>query len=94
MNTKLNIRRRVAYRKTAISVRADILAATDKAAKGRGQSRSRYIADILEAAVQVRRDAAITHRLNQLFADDGIGKEQVQVAEELDLVGTDWHERW
>jgi predicted transcriptional regulator len=80
----------MAYRKTAIAVPEDLLADVDRAAEQRGESRSRYITNVLRAAVRARRDAEITRQLNELFADEGVGAEQRHTADALDRVGTDW----
>lgn len=50
---------------------------------------------VLQEAVQARRDAWVTQRLNDLFADPRLVEEQTRVARELDAAGTDWSgERW
>ena len=42
-----------------------------------------------------RAGADVTRRLNELFADPELHREQLQVAAELDAAGTDWgDERW
>ena len=82
-------------RKTAIAVPEDLLAAVDRAASERHESRSRFVTRILQQAVRARRDADITRRLNELFAPADIVKEQCQGASDLDAAGTDWtDERW
>jgi predicted transcriptional regulator len=82
-------------RKTAVAIPEELLNAVDRAARERGESRSRYISRILRAAVRARRDAEITRRLDALFADEGLQKDQMRGAEELDSVGTNWaDERW
>jgi hypothetical protein len=81
--------------KTAITVPEDVLADIDRAALARGESRSKYITRVLEAAVRARRDAEITQRLNELFADERLATALVAEASSLDAVGTDWtDERW
>ena len=85
----------MAYRKTAIAVPGELLDDVDRAARARGESRSKYITRILRAAVRARRDVEITRRLNELFAEESIAIEQRDVAAELDKVGSDWtDERW
>ena len=85
----------MAYRKTAITVPGELLDDVDRAARARGESRSKYITRILRAAVRARRDVEITRRLNELFAEESIAIEQREVAAELDAVGSDWtDERW
>lgn len=85
----------MAYRKTAIAVPEELLADVDRAASERGVSRSVYITRVLTVAVRARRDAAITRKLDELFADDRVTKAQRRGAAVLDRVGTDWtDERW
>ena len=82
-------------RKTAITVPEDLLAAVDRAAAARGESRSRYITVVLRAAVRAKRDAEITSALNDLFSDTKLEREQRGTAADLDAVGSDWtDERW
>jgi len=82
-------------RKTAIAVPDDLLAAVDRAARERHESRSRFVTRVLQHAVRARRDADITRRLNELFATPDLAKQHGREASELDGVGTDWSdERW
>ena len=82
-------------RKTAITVPEDLLAQVDRAARDRNESRSKYLTRILRLAVRARRDAELTRRLDELFADPGVARAQRRAAADLDLVGTDWtDERW
>jgi hypothetical protein len=82
--------------KTAIAIPDDLLSAVDRAAQSRGESRNRFVTRVLQEAVLARRDADVTKRLNELFANDlGLAQEQAQAASELDAAGTDWSgERW
>lgn len=82
-------------RKTAIAIPDDLLSAVDRAAESRGESRNRFVTRVLQEAVHARRDAEVTKRLNELFADGGVAEDQARVAIALDAVGTDWSdERW
>lgn len=56
--------------KTAIAVPEVLLADVDRAAKERGESRSKYITRVLGIAVRARRDAEITRKLNELFVSE------------------------
>lgn len=81
--------------KTAIAVPDALLAEVDRAASERGESRSAYIARVLQVAVRARRDAEITRKLNELFSDARTRKSQRRTAGELDEAGSDWtDERW
>jgi metal-responsive CopG/Arc/MetJ family transcriptional regulator len=60
----------MAGRKTAIAVPEGLLADVDRAAGERGESRSAYVTRVLTVAVRVKRDAEITKKLEELFADE------------------------
>jgi hypothetical protein len=82
-------------RKTAIAIPDDLLSAVDRAAQSRGESRNRFVTRVLQEAVRSRRDAEVTRRLNDLFANPDLAQEQARTVGELDRVGTDWsEERW
>jgi hypothetical protein len=85
----------MAYRKTAIAVREELLEAVDRAAKERGESRSRFVCRVLELAVRARRDAEVTRRLDDLFADESLRESQRREAGDREGSGLDWTaERW
>jgi hypothetical protein len=85
----------VPLRKTAIALSDDLLSAVDRAARARRESRNRFVTRVLQEAVRARRDADVTKRLNDLFADSEPAEEQTRAAAELDAAGTDWNdERW
>ena len=61
----------------------------------RGETRSVFISRILRTAMKARRDAWITRRLNELFADENVVNEQERITREVDSAGTDWSdEEW
>ena len=81
--------------KTAIAVPQSLLADVDRAASERGESRSAYITRVLAVAVRARRDAEVTKKLDELFADARVRRTQGRSAVALDEAGTDWtDERW
>jgi hypothetical protein len=85
----------VPARKTAIAVPEALLADVDRAARERGESRSRYITRVLEVAVRTRRDAEITRKLDALFANESPRGAHARDAPQLDEAGSDWtEERW
>ena len=85
----------MAHRKTAIAVPEEILDAVDRAARARGESRSRFITRVLQLAVRARRDSEVTRRLDELFADESLSETQRREAEERTRLGVDWaDERW
>ncbi len=85
----------MAHRKTAIAVPAEILDEVDRAARARGESRSRFITRVLRLAVRARRDAEVTRRLDALFADESLAEEQRREADDLARQAVDWaDDRW
>jgi len=80
----------MAHRKTAIAVPEEILDEVDRAARARGESRSRFISRILRLAMRARRDAEITRRLDALFANESVGEEQRREAEDVGGLAVDW----
>ena len=85
----------MAHRKTAIAVPAEILDEVDRAARARGESRSRFITRVLRLAVRARRDAEVTRRLDALFAVESLAEEQRSEADDLARHAMDWAgERW
>ncbi len=85
----------MAHRKTAIAVPAAILDEVDRAARARGESRSRFISRVLHLAVRGCRAAEITRRLDALFADASVAEAQRRGADALAEAAVDWtDERW
>lgn len=85
----------MAHVKTAIAVPEALLAEIDEAARARGESRSKYLTHVLRAAVRARRDAEITRRLDELFADEAVRASQQASIVGLDELGTSFaDERW
>ena len=85
----------MAVRKTAIAIPDEILTEVDRAARERGESRSRFISRVLRLTLRARRDAEVTRRLNELFADEALRGEQRRDARDLADLGIDWaSERW
>jgi DNA topoisomerase VI subunit B len=85
----------MAHRKTAIAVPEEILDEVDRAARARGESRSRFISRILRLALRARRDAEITRRLDALFADESVAEAVRRESDDLAGLGVDWgDESW
>jgi Arc/MetJ-type ribon-helix-helix transcriptional regulator len=85
----------MAHRKTAIAVPEEILDEVDRAARARGESRSRFINRILRLALRARRDAEITRRLDALFADESVAEAVRRESDDLARLGVDWgDESW
>jgi metal-responsive CopG/Arc/MetJ family transcriptional regulator len=79
----------VPLRRIALTVPADLVAEVDQVARERHESRSRFITNVLRQAVRARRDADITRRLDEFFADQSLAEEQRRSAAALDAAGTD-----
>ena len=79
----------------AIPLPTDLLAEVDRLAREQGRSRSQFVRRILRQAVQAQRDAEITRRLDESFADPALAEAQRHGAVSLDRAGTEWrNERW
>jgi hypothetical protein len=70
----------VAARKLAISVPEEVIREVDHAAKRCGMTRSGFITDILSRVARARTDAEISRRVNDLFSDPEIAREQLETA--------------
>jgi hypothetical protein len=79
-------------RKTAIAIPEELLDEVDAAARERNESRSAFITRVLRVAIQARRDREVTRRLDELFADEALRREQLEPAELADERLGD--ERW
>jgi metal-responsive CopG/Arc/MetJ family transcriptional regulator len=79
-------------RKTAVALPEDLLAAVDRAALARHETRNRFVIHVLRRAVSARRDAEITRQLNDLFAHPEVSEQQRRTAAALDRVGTPWED--
>jgi len=73
----------MAIHKTSLAIDDELLSEIDRAATERGESRNRFVVEVLRRAVRARRDAQITKNLDELFADEDLRLEQLRVAEEL-----------
>lgn len=63
-------------RKFAISIPEEVMEQIDEAAARRGITRSRFISDVLRTAARARTDAEITRRLDEVFSDPEVAREQ------------------
>lgn len=84
-----------AYRKTAISVPAKLLAQVDRAARARGESRSQFIQRLLKEAVAARNDLEFTERLNAFLAKPSQRAAYKREAKRWTQLTPAWtHESW
>ena len=82
-------------RKIEIAIPNNLLLEVDRVAQMRGESRDRFITRILQEYVHARRDLEVTRRLDEVFAEPDVVRQQIRGATELDAVGTDWNdETW
>ena len=70
----------MAVKKIAISIPEDVLDQVDQAAEDRGETRSGFIARLLRRAAAARSDAELRRRIDELFADPSVKKEQRAVS--------------
>ncbi len=84
----------MAARKFAISVPEEVMREVDRAARGLGVTRSRFISGVLRRVARARSDSEITRRVDELFADPEIAREQSETARALrsraSRAGTEW----
>ena len=77
-------------RKTAISVPARLLAEIDRAAKKRGESRSKFIQRLFAEAVRAQSDAEFVEGLNAFFAEKANSKAHRREAETWSRLTPAW----
>ena len=84
----------MAARKFAISIPEDVMTHVDQAARRRGVTRSRFIAQVLSHVASARRDAEISDAVDAFFADPAMVREQAATARAFRKVavraGTEW----
>ncbi len=84
----------MAATKFAISVPEEVMRKVDRAAKRRRATRSRFISEVLKSVAEASSDAEITERINRLFSDSKLLREQRRAAQEFGRAastkGTDW----
>ncbi len=84
----------MAAKKFAISIPEDVMKEVDLAARARGVTRSRFIADVLRRTAELRRDAEVTREISRLFEDPEVVEEQRETAKayrsRASSVGTRW----
>ena len=84
----------MAAKKLAISVPEEVIREVDHAAKRRGMTRSGFITDVLSQVARARTDAEIARRVNNLFSDAEIAREQTDTARRFRRIapqrGAEW----
>ncbi len=70
----------MAVKKIAISVPEDVLDQVDRASAESGENRSRFISRMLMLLAKARSELEISRRINAVFADPEIRKEQAETA--------------
>lgn len=87
----------MAAKKIAISLPPQTLKQIDQAAKETGESRSGFIARICMLAAMAKSDREIRRKINKLFADPEIAREQVETSKAMlragHAAGTEWAEQ-
>jgi len=67
-------------RKFAISVPESVMRHVDRVARRRGMTRSGFVSHVLAHVAEARTDAEISRRLDALFADPEVAREQRKTA--------------
>ncbi len=84
----------MAVRKFAISVPDEVMRKVDQAARKRGITRSRFIAQVLARVAGARTDGEISRRIDAVFADADVAREQLHTARKFRQVaprsGGEW----
>jgi macrodomain Ter protein organizer (MatP/YcbG family) len=84
----------VPTRKFAISVPEAVMRHVDRAARRRGMTRSRFVSHVLARVAEARTDAEISRRVDALFADPALAREQRRTARAFrrraGAPGTEW----
>jgi metal-responsive CopG/Arc/MetJ family transcriptional regulator len=84
----------MAAKKLAISVPEEVIREVDHAAKRRGMTRSGFITDVLSQVARARTDAEIARRVNDLFSDAEIAREQADTSRKFRRIapqrGAEW----
>ncbi len=70
--------------KVAITIPKDIIAVIDVLSKKTGLSRSRYISNVLREKVAEEEKDALKAKYNEVFSDDSIQKEQLEMSKWLE----------
>jgi hypothetical protein len=70
----------VAARKFAISVPENVMRQVDRAAKRRRMTRSGFISRVLASVARAQTDAEISRKVDELFSDPEVAREQVETA--------------
>jgi metal-responsive CopG/Arc/MetJ family transcriptional regulator len=86
----------MAAKKIAISLPPLTLKQIDQAARETGESRSGFIARICMLAAMAKSDREIRRKINELYADPEVAREQVETSEAMlragHAAGTEWEE--
>ena len=84
----------MAARKFAISIPEDVMRQVDRAAKRRRMTRSGFISGVLATVARAQTDAEISRKVDELFSDPEVAREQVETARVLrrsaPTAGTRW----
>ena len=84
----------MAARKFAISVPESVMRHVDRAARRRGMTRSGFVSHVLSRVAEARTDAEISRRVDALFADPEVAREQGKTARTFrrraPARGTEW----
>jgi metal-responsive CopG/Arc/MetJ family transcriptional regulator len=80
--------------KFAISVPAEVMKKVDRAAKKREITRSRFISDVLRTIADAGNDQEIVERINRLFSDQKLAREQRRAAQDFSRAASNEGMEW
>ena len=80
----------MAARKFAISVPEDVMRQVDRAARRRRMTRSGFITHVLAHVASARTDAEISKRVDAIFRDAEVAREQRETARAFRRTGAEW----
>ena len=84
----------MAVKKFSLSVPEEVMDEVDRAATERGLTRSAFVARVLARVARARSDAEVTRRIDALFGDPALAREQRETAAAFasarSEAGTEW----
>jgi metal-responsive CopG/Arc/MetJ family transcriptional regulator len=80
--------------KFGISIPTEVMKAVDRAARERGITRSRFIAEVLRRVARAKRDDEISRRIDEVLSDPALRRDQRSMAADYRRIqprrGTEW----
>ena len=80
--------------KVAITIPKDIIAVIDVLSRKTGLSRSRYISNVLREKVAEEEKNALKAKYNEIFSDESIQKEQLEMSKWFEGIDVGEGQEW